>query len=301
MRKVLLATTALVALSVTGAQAADISIGGNLETNFISTDSADSFALDGNVVLTASQTTDAGVSYEVVWSQRIEPRTVDVADTDMEEGDTELDVALNTIQQASLAISSADMGTLYLGNADDDAPGMLDGALGSNKDIEGNSWYSSNYETNSYQTPLDGGGNGVTWISPSIGGFKVGTSYFPGEDSSSYAATYSAGGISVYYGSNQDSSNMAVSGSIAGFTVATGVRKVDGSKNKATDMAVSYTLENGIKIAALTAQGTNSNGVKSSYKNVGASYSMAPGVTLKVEAGDDMGTNFTFIGVNTSF
>jgi len=299
MRKVLLATTALVALSVTGAQAADISIGGNLETNFISTDAADSFALDGNVVLSASQTTDAGVSYEVVWSQRIEPRTVDVTDTGVAADDEAVD--LNTVQQASLAISSADMGTLYLGNADDDAPGMLDGALGSNKDIEGNSWYSGNYETASYQTPLDGGGNGVTWISPSIGGFKVGTSYFPGEDTSSYAATYSAGGISVYYGSNQDSSNMAVSGTIAGFTVATGVRKVDGSKNKATDMAVSYTLENGIKIAALTAQGTNSTGAKSSYKNVGASYSMAPGVTLKVEAGDDMGTNFTFIGVNTSF
>jgi len=299
MRKVLLATTALVALSVTGAQAADISIGGNLETNFISTDAADSFALDGNVVLSASQTTDAGVSYEVVWSQRIEPRTVDVTDTGVAADDEA--VALNTVQQASLAISSADMGTLYLGNADDDAPGMMDGALGSNKDIEGNSWYSGNYETASYQTPLDGGGNGITWISPSIGGFKVGTSYFPGEDTSSYAATYSAGGISVYYGSNQDSSNMAVSGTIAGFTVATGVRKVDGSKNKATDMAVSYTLENGIKIAALTAQGTNSNGVKQSYKNIGASYSMAPGVTLKVEAGDDMGTNFTFIGVNTSF
>jgi len=299
MRKVLLATTALVALSVTGAQAADISIGGNLETNFISTDSADSFALDGNVGLSASQTTDAGVSYEVVWSQRIEPRTIDVTDTGVAADDEA--VALNTVQQASLAISSADMGTLYLGNADDDAPGMMDGALGSNKDIEGNSWYSGNYETASYQTPLNGGGDGITWISPSIGGFKVGTSYFPGTDTSSYAATYSAGGISVYYGSNQDSANMAVSGSIAGFTVATGVRKVDGSKNKATDMAVSYTLDNGIKIAALTAQGTNTNGDKKSYKNVGASYSMAPGVTLKVEAGDDMGTNFTFIGVNTSF
>jgi len=296
MRKVLLATTALVALSVTGAQAADISIGGNLETNFISTDSADSFALDGNVVLSASQTTDAGVSYEVVWSQRIEPRSVKGTQADLTAG-----INPGNVQQASLAISSGDMGTLYLGNADDDAPGMMDGALGSNKDIEGNSWYSGNYETASYQTPLDGGGNGITWISPSIGGFKVGTSYFPGTDTSSYAATYSAGGISVYYGSNQDSSNMAVSGSIAGFTVATGVRKVDGSKNKATDMAVSYTLENGIKIAALTAQGTTSNGDKHSYKNVGASYSMAPGVTLKVEAGDDMGTNFTFIGVNTSF
>jgi hypothetical protein len=301
MRKVLLATTALVALSVTGAQAADISIGGNLETNFISTDSADSFALDGNVVLSATQTTDAGVSYEVVWSQRIEPRAVKPKVAADAVAELQAGIDPGNVQQASLAISSADMGTLYLGNADDDAPGMLDGALGSNKDIEGNSWYSSDYEAASYQTPLDGGGSGITWISPSIGGFKVGTSYFPGEDASSYAATYSAGGISVYYGSNQDSSNMAVSGSIAGFTVATGVRKVDGSKNKATDMAISYTLDNGIKIAALTAQGTNSDGDKQSYKNVGASYSMAPGVTLKVEAGDDMGTNFTFIGVNTSF
>ena len=73
------------------------------------------------------------------------------------------------------------MGTLYLGNADDDAPGMMDGALGANKDIEGNSWYSGDYEAASYQTPLNGGGDGVTWISPSLGGFKVGTSYFPGK------------------------------------------------------------------------------------------------------------------------
>ena len=38
MRKVLLATTALVAMSVSAAQAADISISGNLEFEFTQTD-----------------------------------------------------------------------------------------------------------------------------------------------------------------------------------------------------------------------------------------------------------------------
>ena len=300
MRKVLLATTALVAMSVTGAQAADISIGGNLETNFINTGAGDSFALDGNVVLKAAQTTDAGVTYEVVWSQRIEPRTIRVGDNDAKTPDKTA-VPLNTVQQASLAISSADLGTLYLGNADDDAVGMMDGATGSNQDIEGNSWYSGDYEAAPYQTPLDGGGAGATWISPSLGGFKVGASTFPGADASSFAATYSAGGIEVMYGNSNDSSLFAVKGSIAGFTVATGVRKVDGSKNKANDFAVKYSMDNGITIAGLVAKGTNSNGDEKKYNNVGASYAMAPGVTLKVEAGDDMGTGFTFIGINTSF
>ena len=252
MRKVLLATTALVAMSVTGAQAADISIGGNLETNFINTGAGDTFAIDGNVKLKAAQTTDAGVTYEVVWSQRIEPRTVDVT------GGTDADkkTALNTVQQASLAISSADLGTLYLGNADDDAVGMMDGATGSNQDIEGNSWYNGDYEAAPYQTPLNGGGAGATWISPSLGGFKVGASTFPGKDASSFAATYSAGGIEVMYGNSNDSSLFAVKGSIAGFTVATGVRKVDGSKNKANDFAVKYSMDNGITIAGLVAKGT---------------------------------------------
>jgi hypothetical protein len=298
MRKVLLATTALVAMSVTGAQAADISIGGNLETNYVNTGAGDSMKLDGNVVLSATQTTDAGVTYEVVWSQRIEPRTVDVADG----GAAKLAVDLNTIQQASLAISSADLGTVYLGNADDDAIGMMDGATGSNQDIEGNDWYQGgDFEKAPWMTPLDNGGTGATWISPNISGFQVGASTFPGKDNSSFAAKFSAGGIEVMYGNKNDDSLMAVKGSVAGFTVATAVRKVDGSKSKANDFAVKYSLPNGITVAGLVAKGTDSSGNEKKYNNVGASYSLAPGITLKVEAGEANNAGFTFIGVNSSF
>jgi len=295
MRKVLLATTALVAMSVTGAQAADISIGGNLETNFVNTGGGDSFKLDGNVVLSATQATDAGVTYEVVWSQRIEPRSIAT------DGNAQAAIDLNTVQQASLAISSADLGTLYLGNADDDAVGMMDGATGSNQDIEGNGWYSSDFEKNPWMTPLDNGGTGATWISPNISGFQVGASSFPGKDNSSFAAKFSAGGIEVMYGNKNDDSLMAVKGSVAGFTVATAVRKVDGSKSKANDFAVKYAFPNGITVAGLVAKGSKADGTELKYNNVGASYSLAPGITLKVEAGEANNAGFTFIGVNSSF
>jgi len=282
-------------MSVTGAQAADISIGGNLETNFVNTGGGDSFKLDGNVVLSATQATDAGVTYEVVWSQRIEPRSIAT------DGNAQAAIDLNTVQQASLAISSADLGTLYLGNADDDAVGMMDGATGSNQDIEGNGWYSSDFEKNPWMTPLDNGGSGATWISPNISGFQVGASTFPGKDNSSFAAKFSAGGIEVMYGNKNDDSLMAVKGSVAGFTVATAVRKVDGSKSKGNDFAVKYAFPNGITVAGLVAKGSKSDGTELKYNNVGASYSLAPGITLKVEAGEANNAGFTFIGVNSSF
>jgi hypothetical protein len=301
MRKVLLATTALVAMSVTGAQAADISIGGNLETNFVNTGGGDSFKLDGNVVLSATQTTDAGVTYEVVWSQRIEPRVVKSSASGASAAELAAGIDPGNVQQASLAISSADLGTVYLGNADDDAVGMLDGATGSNQDIEGNGWYSADFDKNPWMTPLDNGGNGATWISPNISGFQVGASTFPGKDNSSFAAKFSAGGIEVMYGNKNDDSLMAVKGSVAGFTVATAVRKVDGSKSKANDFAVKYKFDNGITVAGLVAKGSKIDGTELKYNNVGASYSLAPGITLKVEAGEANNAGFTFIGVNSSF
>ena len=291
MRKVLLATTALVAMSVTGAQAADISIGGNLETNFVSTGGGDQFKIDGNIILTASQTTDAGVSYEVVWSQKVDPATIDAAAT----GDDAVQGVSQT-QQASLKISSAEFGSLYLGQADDDAPGMMDGALPQNNDIESNG-----HAKGSWETALGGGDIGVTWISPNVGGFSIGATTNPGKSTDATAVTYSAGGVSAYYGTNGNRSNVGVKGSVAGFTVAVGASKTDGTKTKTNDMALKYTLTNGITVAGLVAKGTDANGAEQKYNNVGASYTMAPGVSLKVEMGEAAGAGFTFIGMNTAF
>jgi len=292
MRKVLLATTALVAMSVTGAQAADISISGNLETNYLSTGGGDDLLVDGVVYLTATTAADNGVSYEVVWGQRIEPRTVDVTESDEDAKKTDT----GHIQQASLKISSPDIGSLYLGLADDDAPGMMDGALPQNNDIE-----SSKHAKGSWETALGGGDVGITWISPNVGGFQIGATANPGEDTDATAVTYTMGGINAYYGTNGNRSNVGVKGSVAGFTIAVGASKVDGSKEKTNDMAFKYSLANGITLAGLVAKGTDSDGNEEKYNNVGASYALAPGVSLKVEAGEADNAGFTFIGVNTNF
>jgi hypothetical protein len=67
MRKVLLATTALVAMSVSGAQAADLSITGSHQTAYIAEDhslngDADSMAADGNLKFKATTTTESGMT-----------------------------------------------------------------------------------------------------------------------------------------------------------------------------------------------------------------------------------------------
>ena len=283
MRKVLLATTALVAMSVSAAQAADISISGNLEFEFQQTDAADKMYTDGNVVIDASQTADSGVTYSVVQSVGIQ--------------------SSNT-EAAYISISSPEIGTLYLGNIDDDAPGAMDGALGANNDIESETWSATgaDYESHSWHTPIAGASvDQVTWISPSLAGLTVGVSSHADDDTTAMALAYSIGGTSVYFGSNEDNQNMGVKTSIAGFTVAAGARRTDGTTSKASDIALKYTLENGITVAALNARGTTSAGVKQSYNNVGASYTVAPGVTAKVETGDSKGTAFTWLSMEVKF
>jgi len=282
MRKVLLATTALVAMSVSAAQAADISISGNLEFEFVSRDAGDSMHTDGNVVIDASMTADSGVTYGVTTSSGIHT---------------------GTVEAAYISVSSADLGTLYLGNIDDDAPGAMDGALGQNNDIESerHSSGTATNETHSWRTAIGGGGDQATWISPSLGGLKVGVSSDATNDTTAMALTYSIGGTSIYFGSNENQQNMGVKTSIAGFTIAAGSRRTDGTSNKAADIAVKYAMDNGITVAALNARGTTTGNVKQTYNNYGASYAVAPGVAAKIESGDANGDTFTWLSMEVKF
>ena len=66
MRKVLLATTALVAMSVTAAQA-DVSVGGTGVFEIYSPGTgAQTFTSDGSVVIKGSTTTDSGLTFTAV-------------------------------------------------------------------------------------------------------------------------------------------------------------------------------------------------------------------------------------------
>jgi hypothetical protein len=278
MRKVLLATTALVAVGgVSVANAADISISGNYEFEYRNSANGATVAEDGNVVVNASTTSDAGVTYAV---------------TQNFDGDS----AATTVEAAYITISSAEMGTLYLGDADDSAPTMMDGALGINNDIE------SEYGVTATSTVTGMANNpDITYISPNVAGLTFGLSSDVNTGNSAYAVTYSMAGLSVFYGVSDESSSVGAKGSLAGFTVAAGSKSNDGSRAKSADIAVKYTLDNGITLAALSANGTDANGNKSKYSNIGASYGITDGVTLKLEAGDGTDGNYSTVNLTVSY
>ncbi len=277
MRKVLLATTALVAVGgVSVANAADISISGNLEWEYRNSANGASMAEDGNIVVNASTTSDAGVTYAV---------TQNITGTS----------AGGAIEAAYITISSGEMGTLYLGDADDDAPTMLDGALGVNNDIE------SEFATAGTSTVTSGTNPDITYISPNVAGLTFGVSSDVDSGNSAYALTYSMAGLSVYYGTADEDSSVGAKGSLAGFTIAAGSKSTDGSVAKSTDIAVKYTLDNGITLAALSANGTTAAGAKVKYSNIGASYGITDGVTLKLEAGDGSAGNYSTLNLTMSY
>jgi hypothetical protein len=280
MRKVLLATTALVAMNVSVAQAADITISGALETEYRSTDATDTFYTDGNIVFKATATSDTGLTYSVTQSQHIQQAAA---------------------PQVTLLTIGGDFGSLYLGNADDDIAGMLDGALGQNNDIESELHYSASKVTNPWQTAIATGGNMITFKSNNMGGFTFGASSNVDADETSFAATYDMGGASVYFGSNEDKQNMGVKTSMAGFTIAVGSSREDGTTYKSSDVAIKYALSNGITVAALSSRGTNTSSVKKTYNNIGASYTIAPGLSAKVETGKADTTDYSYAAIVMSF
>jgi hypothetical protein len=272
MRKVLLATTALVALNVSAASA-DISISGNMEFEYLSESSSDTMKTDGNVIIVASKTTDSGLTFAVTQNNTLNSAAV---------------------EDAYLTISSAEMGSLQLGQGDDIFDRM-DGALGENNDIESDTLPSG------ASTDMAGTAMAVNYISPSIGGLKVGVYADSNNDETGFAFNYSMAGVNLYYGTKEDQSNLGASASFAGFKINVGSRKVDNTSEKASDVGVSYVLGNGIKVAALSSRGTTSSGTKVKYSNVGAQYTIADGITAQIEQADDDGTNSTWLGLTVNF
>ena len=281
MRKVLLATTALVAMSVTAAQA-DISINGAIEQRYVSGEDGDAMTTDGNITITGSMTTDSGLTFTVVQNNSI----MQVVSADA--------ATSNGVEDAFVSVSSADMGTIQLG-AGDDIFDRMDGALGENNDIESNALPAG------ASTDIGGAAQAINYMSPKIGGLQVGLYNEPGQDISGFTATYSLAGASIYYGSKEDASNVGISASLAGFKINAGSRKVANTTEKASDIGVSYTLENGIKIAALNARGTTAAGAKVKYNNFGASYSLAPGASVAIEQSDANGASATYMGLHVAF
>ena len=307
MRKVLLATTALVAVGgITAANAADISISGNYEWEYTQGDTGSKFSDDGHINIQAVNAADNGMTFTAMTTFG---------------GGT----AANTTQNNYIQVDG-DFGTVYLGNVDgNSASSLMDGALGRNKDIEGQGGLGSEAThsgTADTAIFLDGGAD-IIYMSPKVGGLQIGlgadltdADAIASDGAMDMAVTYSMSGVNLFMsgtsGQAFDKSNYGVSTTLAGLTIGIGSMSESGtnagvrSAAKSNDVGLQYTLPGGIKLAALSAKGTGRDGTtKIEASNFGASYSIVPGVKLNAESGvftkNNVDSNYTWIAVNMSF
>jgi len=283
MRKILLATTALVAMTGVTAANADISISGNYEWEYTTNDDGSTWGDDGHINVTAVNAADNGMTFTAFAS--------------LETGS-----ASSSNTEAAYVQVDGDFGTIIFGDIDDSMASTMDPGLGRNNDIE------TQVSLGSADTNVGAAGTDIHYKSPKIGGLQVGFSKdlndadnLTTDGKSDMALLYTMGGVTMHYGATDDQSNFGVKGSLAGFTIAAGAKKTDGTSAKANDIAVKYTLANGITLAALSANGTDATGAKTKAQTYGASYSIVPGVKLNAETGSVGDTNYTWVAVNMSF
>jgi len=288
MRKVLLATTALVAMSVTAASA-DITISGSYRYQYaIENEAANASSSDGNVTIKASSTADNGITYTVVQNNGI--HTGDVEDAYLE--------------------MSGDFGTIFLGQTDS-ALDRVDGITADNQAYK--RFGNGTTAAPSIASQAIGVGSEanatVNFISPSMNGFQVVGSSDDTAGESGFGIGYSNDLASVIYqakgGGGTEETMVAAGISVAGFGVNVSSKESTTGSTKTTSdgIAVSYSI-NGINLVAESARGTV-GARKDKYTNIGATYSVAPGVTAAVEAFDDdtnnTKTSGTFLSLNVSF
>jgi len=288
MRKVLLATTALVAMSVTAASA-DITISGSYRYQYaIENEAANASSSDGNVTIKASSTADNGITYTVVQNNGIHTGSVEDAYLEM----------------------SGDFGTIFLGQTDS-ALDRVDGITADNQAYK--RFGNGTTAAPSIASQAIGVGSEanatVNFISPSMNGFQVVGSSDDTAGESGFGIGYSNDLASVIYqakgGGGTEETMVAAGISVAGFGVNVSSKESTTGSTKTTSdgIAVSYSI-NGINLVAESARGTV-GARKDKYTNIGATYSVAPGVTAAVEAFDDdtdnVKTSGTFLSLNVSF
>jgi predicted porin len=273
MRKVLLATTALVALNVSAASA-DISISGSYNIEFRNTANDTSTYQDGNVVIKATGSTDTGLTYTVA-------------------NDVSIWGTNPAIEQSYLEIGG-DFGSVRMGHGDT-VFDRMDGVLGMNQDVEGEIAIS----TVDTAGTLDADGVNVGYMAPAIGGLKLGVHLDVDNDKVGVAGTYSLGGVSAYYGVLDDETSYGVGTSLAGFGINLGGYRNSGStKQSANDIAVSYSMDN-MKVVALRQTGDDGTDKKTT-ETIGMKYTVG-GLWLGLEAGDANGASYSWLGIGASF
>jgi hypothetical protein len=260
MRKVLLATTALVAMSVTGAQA-DINISGSVSFEMADDGTATTYVDDSNLMITGGRTMDNGVTATV---------------------------AMNITGGAAAAVAedtyidlSGDFGSVRMGDTDD-ALDRMDGVSPQNWDNESIAQAGTSHNIGD---DLDAG---ISFISQNFNGATVyGAANAEGEQTG-MGVNYTAGPVEVMYQMGEDGGSdetmVAAAITVQGLRVGFGQSDVQaagaGAKTKYRAMGAQYSMG----AAKLTATSQKLVG-GDTYSNVGVAYTVAPGMTVVLESG----------------
>jgi hypothetical protein len=263
MRKVLLATTALVAMSVTAAQA-DVSIGGGMDFQYTTSDTADDLAsVDGNITIKGSMTTDNGLTITVTQNNALQGALV---------------------EDAFMTIGG-DFGTLILGQTDM-VNDRNDGALGINNDLF--TLQSVAHGSLIDTATSDSTDANIGFESPTMNGIKVYAGAVPA-GGSQLGANFSIAGLSMHvqtatgFTAGTDEVSVGAKGTFAGATIAVGSKQEDasGTKTDSSDFAIKYALNDTTSVSFLYEEGSTGT-TKHDQTSIEAKYVITPGLNFYI-------------------
>ena len=284
MRKVLLATTALVAMSVTAAQA-DVSISGYQNFEVKDTGAASTWAIDGDVVITSKTTTDSGLTLTA--EHHINTSATPAADASVvSKGNEHVDDSFLDI--------AGDFGAVRIGNTDD-ALDRMDGVNPATWDEAG--WGGVAFDTQPSVM--------ASYISPTVSGITLYGSSTAEGAASGVGLKYANGPITAVYQSwtkgTQDNTMMAVNFTMAGATIgfSTGDQDAAGTKTESSAMGIKYSVNDALDVYVTSGKDTKAEKTQTA---IGGYYTIAPGLQAAFESMDDgAGENTTYAHLKVSF
>ena len=278
MRKVLLATTALVAMSVTGAQA-DVSVSGGMDFQYSTADGADdSASVDGNIKIVGTVVTDTGLTVTVTQNNTLQKVSQTAA----------INSTTNTnpgsVEDAFMTVAG-DFGTVILG-ATDMVNDRNDGALGINNDVF--TLQAVAHGTLIGTDTSDSTAANIGFESPSMNGMKVYAGAVP-NGGSQVGANFALGGISMMvqtasgFTDGMDETSVGAKMGVGALTVAMGKKQEDtnGTKVDSMDLTLKYAVNDAMTVSFLVEEG-KSGTVKHENQGLEVKYAIAPGLNAYV-------------------
>jgi len=321
MRKVLLATTAIVALGGVSAASADISVSGGAEFRYDSWSGANSTTANNNSItnytkfkISASTVADNGMSLAAYTMQDGTANSAAFDDFGFSISD----------DWGTLGFQDAESGDAFETNTDITAEEGYNGATNT----------LAFHPTDSQIAPTD-----VSYLSPNMSGFQFSVGYndeAAAEDTTAMGAQYSMSAgdaaITVKYAASSkgsatttgrdgtDATSMGVVVAMSGVTLTlaqndtevTATSSSDDADYEASSMSIAYTVSDALAVQAYSGETDNKKDTDFKFKDTGygLTYTVTPGLAVNLthnswdhtanDATTDSGTN-TAVSLNLSF